>query len=186
MDLQIKIIANKTSKPFITSDNPTIKYNSVSENYDWLTSSFVSSGLQIFLPLSPTLMLFFYDPKTYKIKTDTDDIILIRKESEIFQLNLLQVLNSTNCVYFNESVLEPDISELIKASKNYSLPYQIKPIQFGSYFFQTISELKINLTLDAISPFIEQLIIPRNRLIFPMRKHAQKMREYIEKQENIR
>jgi len=185
MDLKIKLIANKTSKPFITSDNPTIKYNSISENYDWLTSSFVSSGLQIFLPLSPTLMLFFYDPKTYNIKTDTDDIIFIKKESEIFQLNLLQVLNSTNCLYFNESVLEPDISELIKASKNYSLPYQIKPIQFGSYFFQTITELKINLILDAVSPFTEQLIIPTNRLIFPMRKHAQKMREYIEKQEDI-
>ena len=87
-------IANKTSKPFITSDNPTIKYNSVSENYEWLTSSFVSSGLQIFLPLSPKLVLFFYDPKTYNVKTDIDDIILIEKESEVFQLNLLQVLKN--------------------------------------------------------------------------------------------
>lgn len=186
LDLKIKLLTNKTSKPFITSDNPTIKYNSISENYEWLTSSFVSSGLQIFLPLSPTLMLFFYDPKTYNVKTDINEIIIVEKESEVFQLNLLQVLNSTNCLYFNENILESDISALITTSKNYSLPNQIKPIEFGSYFFQTISELKIKLVLDAVRPLTEQLIIPTNKLIFPMRKHAQKMREYIEKEEDVR
>lgn len=185
LDLKLKLISNKTSKPFITSDNPTIKYNSISENYEWMTSSFVSSGLQIFVPLSPTLMLFFYDPKTYNVKTSDGEIAFIEKESEVFQLNLLQILNSTNCLYFNEKILEPDISALIAESNNYSLPNQIKPIEFGSYFFQTISELKIKLVLDAVSPLTEQLVIPTNRLVFPMRKHAERMREYMEKDEGI-
>ena len=185
LDLKLKVLSNKTSMPFITSDNPTIKYNSISEKYEWMTSSFVSAGLQIFFPLSPTLILFFYDPKTYIVKTDDCEIVFIEKESEVFQLNLLQILNSTNCLYLNENILESDISALIAESNNYSQPNQITPIEFGSYFFQTISELKIKLLLDAVRPLTEQLVIPTNRLVFPMRKHAEKMREYMEKDEGV-
>ena len=181
LDLSAKLILNETKTPFITSDNPTIKYNIISESYEMMSASFTSIGLQIFLPLSPNLMIMFYDPEAYKIQGVTGDIISIKEESEIFQLNLLQVLNCTNCLYFNEGISESDILSLLAASGKYTSPNKVIPIEFGSYFFQKISELKINLCLASIQPLREQIFIPQGRFVFPMRPHAQKMREYFEK-----
>ncbi|MCK9402874.1 MAG: DUF4238 domain-containing protein [Chitinophagaceae bacterium] len=182
LDLSCKLIINKTAAPFITSDNPAIKYNIIADRYKRISAGFTSYGLQMFLPLSPTLMLLFYDSKAYKVKEDEKDLIWITNNSEVSQLNLMQVLNCSNCLYFNQAISESEIISLINRSKKYPAPNEIIPTEFGSYFFQAISELKINLSLTAIQPLIEQHFSLEGQLILPMRQHAKKMREFFNKE----
>ncbi len=183
LDLSSKIIVNKTSTPFIISDNPTLKYNMIADRSKGVSAGFASYGLQIFLPITPTTMLLFYDSKAYEIHEDEKDLLHIIKDSEISQLNLLQVLNSSNCLYFNQDINESDIISLVNQAKNYRLPNEIIPIKFGGYFLQTISELKINLNLTAINPVTSQQFAIHGKLILPMRQHAKKMKEFLEKEQ---
>jgi hypothetical protein len=65
-------------------------------------------------------------------------------------------------------------------SKEFSGPNEIMPIKFDSYFFQRISDLKIGLELSFVRMLKEQPTNAGNTLIFPMRPHAKKMRDYLE------
>lgn len=184
-DLSCKLIINKSSIPFITSDNPVVKYNSFSDRLKNISASFVSYGLQIFFPLSPTLMLLYYDPKAYTIKEDEKDLIFITEESEILQLNLLQVLNSSNCLYFNTTIADSTILSLASQLPKYTVPNQITPIEFGSYFFQVVSEVKIDLKLSCMQVLDYPNAIT-GQMILPMRPFAKKMRDLFEKENEHR
>src|SRR5690606_17532681 len=69
LDLEIKLLVNKTDVPFIASDNPIVLYNSYLEKKKWPFSKvgFSVRGLQIFIPISPDLTLTLFDSAIYKI-----------------------------------------------------------------------------------------------------------------------
>lgn len=184
LDLSSKLIVNKTEIPFITSDNPVIKYNMFSDQFKNISAGFTSHGLQIFLPLTPSLILMFYDPKAYLI--NEGDSILINDIIEVEQLNILQVLNCHNCLYFNQNTSDLYIQSLLVKSSKYSKPNEIIPIKFGSYFLQSISELKTNLNLESVQLLPDQPPAPNGQMILPMRDHAVRMRIIFEKETNER
>ena len=54
MDLNFKLLRNKTQKPFITSDFPVVEYNQFMETQDWFEVSYTCCGWigqQYFFPL---------------------------------------------------------------------------------------------------------------------------------------
>ena len=115
-DLTIKLLINSTKRPFITSDNPVIKYNSFFEhkNCHGSGNGFSSLGLQIFLPISPTVMVVLYDPLIYKIGDRKQTTFYIHDEFEIDQINLLQFVNCDSIIYFNEKI---DVNYLLSIHK---------------------------------------------------------------------
>ena len=69
-DLERKLIWNRSAEPFLTSDHPVILYNQYMEGYQEASCTGLAlTGLQIFLPISPTLMIHFYDPGIYRVGT---------------------------------------------------------------------------------------------------------------------
>lgn len=67
-DLHFKLIDNTSGTPFVTSDNPVTLLNSFLRGGEDLNVTGMGAvGLQIWLPLSPTRGLLFYDDATYAV-----------------------------------------------------------------------------------------------------------------------
>ncbi|WP_325048659.1 DUF4238 domain-containing protein [Peribacillus glennii] len=69
IDLEpILIVEQKGARRFITSDNPVVRYNSfyISKRYP-RGFSYITRGLQLFLPISPHKCIMLYDRLAYDI-----------------------------------------------------------------------------------------------------------------------
>ncbi|SMG28821.1 Protein of unknown function [Marivirga sericea] len=122
LDLECKILINKTKKGFITSDLPVVRYNQFLEERKWPhgKSGFGKIGLQIFIPLSHELCLILYDSAIYKVGNRKEERIVIDDVNDIDQLNMLQFTNCFQTVFFSDKVTEDYIQYL----KRRSVPYQ--------------------------------------------------------------
>ena len=117
-DLKTHLVVSR-SEPFITSDAPVYTYNQYCEGIrDRGITGLASRGLQIFVPISPSVLLVLYDSRTYKIRrladrwfgrSVTDDV------SDIDQLNLFQLLSAERNVYFSTWEQRKDIERLLPA-----------------------------------------------------------------------
>lgn len=126
-DLSFKILINNTTKPFVTSDFPVIKYNQFLETKAILGSStgYGAVGIQIFVPLTPSKMIVFYDKSIYKIGNKRERVVSITSD-DVDQLNILQLLNCSNNIYFNESVDEVYVKSLLEKCKKSRLSTRAK------------------------------------------------------------
>ncbi len=136
-DLDFKLLINETEHPFITSDNPIVKYNQFLEKRKFPDgkTGYGCMGLQIFIPISPKLMVLFYDSKIYKVGFRKQRNLTIKNTNDVNNLNVLQFLNCNDNVYFNHEVSENYIYEIWNKSKNFKkanilksdLAYIVKP-----------------------------------------------------------
>lgn len=117
-DLDFKIIINKSRTPFVTSDNPIAKYNLLFESLKikHLGTGYSTLGLMLFFPINTEIGMVFFDKESYKIANRKDKSLIISNDKEIDQLNTLQLLNSYQCVFFNNLVNENYINEINEAS----------------------------------------------------------------------
>jgi hypothetical protein len=164
-DLKLKILINRSSTPFIISDNPLIKYNQFLEQRKWPLSvtGYASIGLQLLLPVDPFTMLLFYDEHTYKIGDRKKTSLEINKSSDVDQLNLLHFLNCDSLIFANENVTEFYLKKLFNESKKFPkankpksrlMPLEIQTadqkIQ-DKVIHQTTTDCKINLNIERIT-----------------------------------
>ncbi|MEG1726074.1 MAG: DUF4238 domain-containing protein [Anaerovoracaceae bacterium] len=103
-DLHYKIVVCKQHSEFIMSDNPAIYYNQLFEKMDYLSAiGIVCKGLQIFIPLSPTHLLIFYDQACYKVGSKNSDLVILKDQADVDAINILQVVNASKNIYFNSA-----------------------------------------------------------------------------------
>lgn len=102
-DLAPALIFNTTSRPFITSDNPVVKYNYLFTTRKYHCNyGYGHLGFLLFLPISPKYCLMIYDPSTYRI-TSSDNVIRLNAPDQIIELNKLIATNAKSTVYFQNS-----------------------------------------------------------------------------------
>lgn len=120
-DLEFKLLVNETKYPFITSDFPIVKYNQFLEKkkFPHGKTGYGNIGLQIFIPISPKLIILFYDAKIYKVGFKKQRNLTIKSTHDIDNLNVIQFLNSYNIIYFNHEVSKKYIHEIFNRSKNF-------------------------------------------------------------------
>lgn len=195
LDLEFKVIVNKTSIPFITSDNPVVKYNQYLEYRKWPggITGFTTLGIQYFLPLDPQTMIIFYDPWTYKVGERKQKVIDVNSTTEISDLNLLHFLNCNETIYFNHQTGKEEILNLFEKSKKFEkaniaktkeqpMIYEngyIKPN--SSMIIISFSDCKIKLNLS----FIKQTKQAKNHMldnrVVQVRRYCSKAEEIIGK-----
>lgn len=116
MDMQIKLLFNKTSKELITSDNPISKYNQFLESrkFPYGHTGMASKGLQIFYPLAPDLVLIMFDPKVYKVGNKKQfDRIKISIE-DVIALNMLTCLHANKSLYGTDKITNYDFEKILE------------------------------------------------------------------------
>lgn len=164
-DLDFKLLINKTTMPFITSDFPVIKYNQFLEERKWIhgKTGYGCTGLQIIIPLNDELSIIFYDSLIYKIGDKRKDYLEITNRMDIKQLNILQLLNCLETVYFNENISDHEIREMSQDASKFTRPNVVQSslhyLSDGKTSFQPgkenlivsgSTELEIKLNLEGI------------------------------------
>ncbi|MGG7664060.1 DUF4238 domain-containing protein [Dyadobacter sp. BHUBP1] len=114
MDLEIKLLVNKTAIPFVTSDSPVTMYNQLAEAKKALVPSYgyACLGIQLFFPINPQYCLIFYDSTTYKVGNRKDRVITVMDEKDIFDINRLQMLQCAKKVFFNHDLGKRELAKL--------------------------------------------------------------------------
>jgi Protein of unknown function (DUF4238) len=162
LDLSCKLIINKTKIPLITSDNPVVLYNQFLENRREIGSNtgLACKGLEIFLPLSPRLLLIFFDQDVYKIGNKGNTSADITDASDVNALNILQCINANHNLYFNEEISELQIRKLVSRATRYrrkakanvdTYPTVKKDGKKYVLLYMYTSDVKCALTVSCIS-----------------------------------
>jgi hypothetical protein len=101
-DLSFKLLINDSNNPFITSDNPVVKYNTLLEQ-EKVQGGIVglgAIGLQVLLCINPDLMIMFYDHDSYSVGSFGVPVFALKIESIVDDLNVLHFLNcETNSLF---------------------------------------------------------------------------------------
>jgi hypothetical protein len=103
-DLKICLIRNRTTIPFITSDDPAVLTNRwylEDRRPAGRSCGLASSGALLFLPLSPRVLCLGYDGDVYSLP-NTGGWIDVRRERDITAFNQHQYLNCRANIYFRE------------------------------------------------------------------------------------
>jgi hypothetical protein len=158
--LSCKLLINRTSQRFITSDAPAVKYNQFLEikKQKHGTTGIATKGLQIFLPIHPQAMMIFYDPFVYKLQGRDDATIYTDDVRDVDQLNSLQFINCDQQLFFGHGVTQTYLTSLAnkynqvkKRSGPTSKTYETENYYNGeqSYFLlHTHSEPQIELNFS--------------------------------------
>jgi len=120
-DLEYHIVKNETESEFYISDHPVFMYNWLYRNLEHPeVTSFSAVGLQIFLPLSPRLMLCLYDPTVYKYG-QRNLVTCISDDSDIEILNSFQIINSSSVIGFHSIESEAPVRHLYEKYNGFKL-----------------------------------------------------------------
>lgn len=123
MDLRFKVLRTDIEHPFIASDHPVVLYNQFLEHRTpWLSNTgLMNLGLQIFLPLSPIHLICFFDSEVYKIggRKIAPAYVDCHDADDVLALNVLQVGNADEQLYFGPSVSESLIEDLVAQARKF-------------------------------------------------------------------
>ncbi len=104
-DLECKILVNRTTADFVTSDNPVVFYNQLmSFRKDGSNTGFAAKGLKIFMPIDPQLTILLYDSHVYKVGDEKKKTVYINRIRDIEQLNILQICAASHNIYFRNDL----------------------------------------------------------------------------------
>jgi len=99
-DLKTHIVEAGDGIEFVTSDHPIQPYNIYCEGVDWTgVTGAVSTGLMVFVPISPSRCLLFYDGSVYKVGKPNTGRTVVTNADDSFSINALQFVGAEGNVY---------------------------------------------------------------------------------------
>lgn len=198
MDLNIKLLKNTTDIPFITSDNPLIKYNQFLEKRNWVYgghNGYGTIGGQMFFPLNEKYMLVLFDPNVYKVGNNKEKVVEINESDSIDQLNILQYLNCSENLFFNHRINKFYIDGLLeksskfkKANETYLKLFKVDDGKGGAKQNEEVikigtTDLKIKLNLQKIKFSSKSVGIKLDNCAVQFRPRAEEIYRYNESKE---
>lgn len=117
IDLEWRLINSVDGQEFLTSDNPAVFYNQFLSSRRYMSNTGVATkGLQIFLPLSPSLLLMLYDADVYGVGDRREKDIFVKNSNDVAQINNLQFISASENVYFRSGKF-PALQEFKKVER---------------------------------------------------------------------
>ncbi|MEP6673063.1 MAG: DUF4238 domain-containing protein [Chthoniobacter sp.] len=121
--LNCKLLRAQSPAAFITSDDPVVLLNQFTVGAH-PTRSFVGfgmAGFQLLLPVAPTLCLFFFDPKVYKVGVRGKRLVDV-SPSDAEVINAAQIQTAEKCLYFHDLRLSSDVLRTINTYSHLRVP----------------------------------------------------------------
>lgn len=134
-DLECKLLINRASCPYITSDNPVVRYNQYLETKR-IVGSIVGlgvKGLQMLLPLNPFVCLMFYDGDVYRVGGRKHRVVDVIDSRDVDELNKLQVVNANSNLYFNEQVNELYVRKIVRDVARFRRKTCANVVEYGPF-----------------------------------------------------
>ena len=179
---------------FITSDNPVIMYNTFCEGVDYRGVTGVAcAGLQIFLPLAPTLALALVDPVAYGPRRDLCSSALRATPHDVRQINLLQVIGADKVLFYRGSDMPRALPRLLAGAVRHRAAPLARFDEFdevgggNSVVFQSYSPMpNINLQLSFLDIRNDALSIPLHERAAMLRPIIQHVRQHMDAPDGAR
>lgn len=117
-DLKVCLLRNRSTVPFITSDDPAVLANRLHQQHPDLRGrnfSLVSAGALLLLPLSPTVLCLGYDGDVYGIPHENGWVVL-KQDRDASALNEHQLLNACANVFVSGEPYAAFEQEVAQAS----------------------------------------------------------------------
>lgn len=114
-DLEIKLVRNTTSTPFITCDAPVLRYNQLLEKHPGVYGGITGTtheGLQLLLPLDANNLLLAYDSRYYRAGATRNTPVIECTAEDVDNINLLSIMNCERVVFFGEYVHQAYLARL--------------------------------------------------------------------------
>lgn len=163
-DLMLLILRNQTSYPFVLGDAPSVFSNHYMRQIrDSGVLGFFTPGLIAVLPIDARTQLLLYDAAVYTPEYSAVGCIDVLNQSDVSQLNALQIHASEENIYFPELAAEDYIRELLAAHAS------LLQDQSGHFVVHGNSEILINgvpNTGEVLHVFEPQLPITLNLSFF--------------------
>jgi hypothetical protein len=177
-DLKTHLICADDTQFFLTSDNPIFKYNKYCEGARGTgTTGAAMRGFQVFVPLSPKVLLMLYDSTVYKVGQPQSDISYRVSNEDIAALNILQVVNAERNLFFSDWRDLSYIRKLVQKGtrfRNKDLVQVEEFVEVGNaetssliHSYEPMVNLQLNLSF---------LSIKRNARRVPLYERTQDMR----------
>ena len=109
-DLGFALLLNDTGLPFVCGDSPVILHNRILPG----ATALLSPGLLIIAPISEKIAILLFDKELYRFRMEANEIIRIKKERDIDELNRLQLINCLEFVLFSKESLGDYMMDLGK------------------------------------------------------------------------
>ena len=101
--LQTRIVLNRTTMPFFTSDDPVIYTNRFHLQKDVLGGAGIGSpGAMLLMPLTPRLLLLSFDPAIYRLEKRLKALGVVDRASDVVAFNDLQAVRGHANLYFRD------------------------------------------------------------------------------------
>ena len=119
-DLHLKLLVPPQGAHFLTSDHPVVLLNQAFTKVvpDRNLGGLANRGIQLFLPLSPDLMLIAFDPVCYRVGRPDRNVVQIERHEDVDLINALQILNANQCLYFCDDEDLPRFRSLLTKFRN--------------------------------------------------------------------
>jgi hypothetical protein len=130
IDLSAKFIYTDRRPGFVLSDNPAVIYNQFVEKNEHLrhfptSHGLMIKGLQMFMPLSPSMMLALFDPGVYEY--GGKKAVCKAGPKDIAFLNRMHSVSASSCLYFDEDrITDEALADLQGVRKRHPSIYEQK------------------------------------------------------------
>jgi hypothetical protein len=129
-DMSFHLVKNRTSTDFFIADHPAFSYNWFYRNLKHPDVMGIHSrGFQLFLPLSPKLLLCLYDSKVYKYGSRNEFITNLNNPTDIEILNSFQIFSAKSIIGFSSKNSDSDIKIMLEKYKDIKI-YKEKRIEY--------------------------------------------------------
>lgn len=176
-DLHVHVVHAAGPDPFITSDQPVFRYNAFCEGVSWSgVTGGRCSGLQIFLPLSPTRLVVLYDGHVYKAGSRSSKGASEAKADDMSALNGFQAVSAHQNLYASsgsEAALQ-HLYAKVRRHRGAARPVTIEAVEDGrpdsSLIHQYYGMPNLRLTLSFLR-------LRRNARRTPLSERARMFRD---------
>ncbi len=130
IDMRVKFIKTARTPGFVVADHPVVAYNQFAEHHPILSryptrTGLAAKGLQLFMPLSPSIMLAVYDPATYQYGGNS--MVCTAGPADVAFLNRMQAVNAYSCFYFNpQRMVDASLNDLVEVRRKHPSVYEKK------------------------------------------------------------
>lgn len=131
-DLSVKLISTDRAPGFVIADNPVVAYNQFAEHHPILThyptsTNLAHKGLQLFLPLSPGMLLALFDGGTYQY--GGNGFVCKAGPADVAFMNRMQAVNAMSSFYFHEDRMDASsLSKLVDVRARHPSIYSKKTV----------------------------------------------------------
>lgn len=144
-DLSWHVLSNGTNLPFVISDHPAVLYNwYLRDSADPSYTGMTKTGVQIFLPLSPSVTLALIDKSVYKFGEKGSSHTVLHDKRDVELLNNLQFRSRQDFIVFSLAMdvgyvkrrcAEIPASSLVRARAGSTDPVSTSDDNLSSYVY---------------------------------------------------